>query len=50
MTPKRDMENLSSNMLRVCPSSRKSSSSKLRRVGSARALNTSSTPPSYVTF
>ena len=50
MTPKRDMENLSSNMLRVCPSSRNNSSSKLRRVGSARALNTSSTPASYVTF
>ena len=50
MTPKRDMENRSSNMPRVWPSSRKSSSSSSRRVGSASALNTSSTPPLYVTF
>ena len=43
MTPKRVMANLSSNMPRVCPSRTNSSSSKLRLVGSARALNTSST-------
>ena len=49
MTPKRDMENRSSNVPRVCPSSRDSSSRRLRRVGSARALNTSSTPRLYVT-
>ena len=50
MTPKRDMENLSSSMPRVWPSSRKSSSSSSRRVGSANALNTSSTRAIYVTF
>ena len=46
MTPKRDISKRPSSALSVCPSSRKSSSSKLRRVGSARALNTSSTPES----
>ena len=50
MTPNRVMENLSSSMPRVCPSSRNNSSSKSRRVGSARALNTSSTTAPYVTF
>ena len=50
MTPKRVMENRSSSMPRVCPSSRNNSSSRSRRVGSARALNTSSTPALYVTF
>ena len=44
ITPKRVIENRASSALSVCPSSRKSSSSRLRRVGSARALNTSSTP------
>src|SRR6516165_8879603 len=43
MTPKRLMENLSSNAPRVCPSSRNSSSRSSLRVGSASALNTSST-------
>ena len=53
MTPKRVMSKRSSSMPRVCPSSRKSSSSKLLRVGSASALNTSSnssTPVLYVTI
>src|SRR5450759_851546 len=44
ITPKRDISKRSSSALNVCPSSRKSSSSRLRRVGSARALNTASTP------
>ena len=42
ITPKRVIEKRSSSALNVCPSSRKSSSSRLRRVGSASALNTSS--------
>ena len=50
MTPKRVMENRSSNVPRVCPSSRNSSSSRPLRVGSASALNTSSTRALYVTF
>src|SRR4030081_1282701 len=44
MTPKRDILKRASSALSVCPSSRKSSSSKLLRVGSARALNTLSMP------
>src|SRR3954454_1450705 len=44
ITPKRVIGNRCSSALRVCPSSAKSSSSRLRRVGSERALNTSSTP------
>src|SRR6184192_3278130 len=43
MTPKRVIPKRPSRALRVWPSSRKSSSSKLLRVGSARALNTAST-------
>ena len=42
MTPKRVIGNRCSRALSVCPSSLNSSSSRLRRVGSARALNTSS--------
>ena len=44
MTPKRVIAKRSSSALRVWPSWRNSSSSRLRRVGSANALNTSSTP------
>ena len=43
MTPNRVMSNRSSSAPNVCPSSRKSSSSSRRLVGSARALNTVST-------
>ena len=43
MTPNRVMSNRSSSAPSVCPSSRKSSSSSWRLVGSARALNTVST-------
>lgn len=50
MTPNRVMVNRSSSWLNVCPSSRKSSSNKLLRVGSARARNTSSIRPDYVTI
>ena len=42
MTPKRVIEKRASSSVRVCPSWRKSSSSRLRRVGSASALNTGS--------
>src|SRR3954447_1105642 len=49
ITPKRVIEKRSSSWWRVWPSSRKSSSSRLRRVGSASALNTGSTEPVYVT-
>src|SRR4051794_28234349 len=44
ITPKRVIGSRSSSALSVCPSSVYSSSSRLRRVGSARALNTSSMP------
>ncbi len=44
MTPKRVIGNRCSSALSVCPSCLNSSSSKLRRVGSARALNTASMP------
>src|SRR3979490_2807659 len=44
ITPKRVIEKRSSSARNVCPSSRNSSSSRLRRVGSARALNTASMP------
>ena len=43
ITPKRVIGNRCSSALSVCPSSLNSSSSRVRRVGSARALNTSST-------
>src|SRR3954453_20648204 len=49
MTPKRVIGSRCSSALRVCPSCLNSSSSRLRRVGSARALNTSSMPRGYVT-
>ena len=42
ITPKRDIGNRRSSALSVCPSCSNSSSSRLRRVGSARALNTAS--------
>src|SRR6478735_7652360 len=42
MTPKRVIAKCSSSADSVWPSSRKSSSSRVRRVGSASALNTSS--------
>src|SRR4051794_5541060 len=42
MTPKRVIGRRCSSALSVCPSSSKSSSSRLRRVGSESALNTSS--------
>jgi hypothetical protein len=42
ITPKRVIGSRSSSALSVCPSSSKSSSSRLRRVGSASALKTSS--------
>src|SRR6516162_6623128 len=45
ITPKRVIGKRSSSALSVCPSATNSSSSRLRRVGSARALNTSSTLP-----
>src|SRR6478672_10820693 len=50
ITPKRDISKRASSSLRVCPSRRKSSSSRLRRVGSARALKISSTWRGYVTI
>ena len=50
ITPKRVIGKRSSNVPRVWPSCRNSSSSKLRRVGSARALKTSSTSTLYVTL
>src|SRR3990172_7579468 len=46
ITPKRVIDRRRSSALRVCPSCLNSSSSRLRRVGSARALNTSSMPGS----
>ena len=49
MTPMRVIENRPSSALSVWPSSRNSSSSRLRRVGSARALNTASMGGRYVT-
>src|SRR4051812_38481553 len=45
ITPKRVIGSLSSSALRLWPSCSNSSSSRLRRVGSASALNTSSMPP-----
>src|ERR1035437_10657320 len=42
ITPKRVIEKRSASTFNDCPSSRKSSSSRLRRVGSARTLNTAS--------
>src|SRR4051812_5409444 len=44
MTPKRVIGNRCSSEPRVCPSCSRSASSRLRRVGSASALNTSSMP------
>ena len=44
MTPKRVIGNRCSSEPRVCPSCSNSASSRERRVGSASALNTSSTP------
>ena len=49
MTPMRVIEKRPSSALSVWPSSRNSSSSRLRRVGSARALNTASMGGGYVT-
>src|SRR5581483_4945805 len=50
ITPKRLIGMRASSALSDWPSSRCSSSSNPRRVGSASALNTSSTGPAYVTF
>src|SRR2546429_9781318 len=50
ITPKRVIRNRPSSALSVCPSSLKRASSRRRRVGSASALNTLSTPIRYVTL
>src|SRR5207253_4979879 len=47
MTPNRVIRNRAWSAPNVCPSSRKSRSRRLRRVGSANALNTSSTAANY---
>src|SRR5208282_1112893 len=49
ITPKRVIGKRPSSSRSVCPSARNSSSSRLRLVGSARALNTASTLRKYVT-
>ena len=50
MTPMRVIGSRRSSAVSDCPSSLKSSSRRLRRVGSARALNTASMPACYVTI